>query len=244
METYHALIAGLRVVPTLRSMAFWGFGEPLLHPGIIEMVAMAHDLGARTEMISNALLLDERMAAGLIEAGLDSLVLSVDGAGPDAYADIRTGGTLGAVLANVDRLRELRTMAGRSNPEIGIEFVAMKRNLGELRYLPSLALRMGATRIVVTNVLPYTAELQDEILYGRWAGRSFQAHGNEWSPEIVLPRLDLRGETLNAFASLLYDTGYAQTMAPPGAGAGGYCRFVNEGALAVSWDGQVSPAWR
>ena len=241
MDTYRALIDGLKAVPTLRSMAFWGFGEPLLHPDIVEMIAMAHDLGARTEMISNGLLLDAKMAAGLIEAGLDSLVFSVDGASPASYADIRTGGALGAVLANVDRLRTLRISTGRPNPEIGIEFVAMKRNLGELRYLPSLATRMGATRIVVTNVLPYTEELQDEILYGQWAGRSLRVTGTEWSPEMVLPRADLRGETLNAFATLLHETGYAQTVAPQGVATGGYCRFVNEGAMTVSWDGQVSP---
>ena len=241
METYRALIDGLRAVPTLRSMAFWGFGEPLLHPQIAEMVAMAHGLGARTEMISNGLLLDGEMAEALVAAGLDSLVLSVDGVSAEGYADIRTGGALGPVLENVDRLRQIRAAAGRVTPEIGIEFVAMRRNLAELRHLPQLAQRMGATRIVVTNVLPYTEELRDEILYGRWAGRSLQTHGTEWSPEIVLPRTDLYGETLAAFAGLLYATGYAQTAALRPDEAGGHCRFVNEGAIAVSWDGQVSP---
>jgi hypothetical protein len=229
METYGALIDGLRAVPTLRAMAFWGFGEPLLHPQIAPMVDMAHGLGARTEMFSNGLLLDGAMAEALVSAGLDSLVLSVDGASAEGYADIRTGGALGRVLENVDRLREIRAAAGRAHARDRHRVRGHAPHLGELRHLPRLAQRMGATRIVVTNVLPYTEELRDETLYGRWAGRSLQTHSSEWSPEIVLPRVDLHGETLAAFAGLLYDTGYAQTAALRPDEAGGHCRFVSEG---------------
>ena len=73
MATYRRLVDGLRVVPSLRTVAFWGFGEPLLHPDIVEMVALAKELGAKTELITNGLLLDKEMAKGLVMAGLDTL---------------------------------------------------------------------------------------------------------------------------------------------------------------------------
>ncbi len=82
-------------------MAFWGLGEPLLHPDIVEMVALAEELGARTELITNGLLLDQEMAEGLVQAGLDTLVISVDGASPEAHAGIRAGADLRLVQQNV-----------------------------------------------------------------------------------------------------------------------------------------------
>ena len=54
----------------------------------------------------------------------------------------------------------------RASPEIGLESVATKRNLAELLRTRRLALTMGASFVVVTNVLPYSSEYKDDILYG------------------------------------------------------------------------------
>ena len=59
----------------------------------------------------------------------------------------------------------------RENPDIGIAFVLMRRNLGEVRKLRGLAIDMGAGFIMLTNVLPYAEELKDEILYWMSADR-------------------------------------------------------------------------
>lgn len=73
MSTYRRLAEGLREVPSLRSVAFWGQGEPLLHPEIVEMVRLAGELGASTQLITNGLLLDPTIDEGLVLAGLSSL---------------------------------------------------------------------------------------------------------------------------------------------------------------------------
>lgn len=241
MDTYRGLIQGLRRAPLLQKVSFWGFGEPLLHPDIVEMVALAEGLGARTDLITNGLLLDRGMAEGLVEAGLDSLVVSVDGASPEAYKDVRSGAELGLVQRNVENLRRVRRESRRHNPEIGLEFVVMRRNVGELRNLRGLARSMGASFIVLSNVLPYTEELSEEILYGTLAGTSFSVPRSKWWPEVFLPRIDSRRELMEPMVSLL---GYTSVLDPPMArvgGAGGYCRFVSEGSAAVAWDGDVSP---
>ena len=241
MEVYRRLIQGLRRVPSLQKMSFWGFGEPLLHPDIVEMVALAKGLGAETQLITNGLLLGREMAVGLVEAGLDSLVVSVDGASPEAYSDVRSGARLGLVRQNIDGLRAARRASPQHNPEIGLEFVVMRRNVGELRNLGSLAHSMGASFIVLTNVLPYTEELSEEILYGNIAGISFAASRSKWWPEVFLPRIDSRREVLEPLVELLRHTG---AVDPPLSRLGrtdAYCRFVNEGSAVVAWDGEVSP---
>jgi len=54
---YQALIDGLADFPEVNTIAFAGFGEPLLHPRFPDMIRLAHSKGLRTEMTSNAVLL-------------------------------------------------------------------------------------------------------------------------------------------------------------------------------------------
>ena len=240
MEVYRRLIEGLRGVPSLKKMSFWGFGEPLLHPHIVEMVAMAKRLEAETQVITNGLLLNRQMADALVWAGLDSIVISVDGATPEAYSRVRTGADLRLVQRNVEGLLEARDKSGRGNPEIGLEFVVMRRNVGELRKLHNLALDMGASFIVLTNVLPYTEELSDEILYGLITGGLYPMPRSKWRPEIRVPRMDSRREVLDPLMGLLE---HASAVDPPAGplDGGAHCRFVNEGSAVVAWDGELSP---
>ena len=79
MAVYRKLISDIKEFSTLNALAFWGIGEPLAHPEIVNMVALAHEMGLKTEVITNGHLLDEYMAKGFIQAGLDTLVVSVDG---------------------------------------------------------------------------------------------------------------------------------------------------------------------
>jgi MoaA/NifB/PqqE/SkfB family radical SAM enzyme len=240
MATYRALIAGLRDVPTLRTIALWGIGEPLVHPDIVEMVRLAHDLGVRTEMITNGLLLTEQMAERLIVAGLDRVVVSIDGVTPEAQADVRSGASLQRVRRNILTLHDVRDRLDRENPEVGLEFVLLKRNLSELPGLRDLARDLEAKSVIVTGVLPYSAELADETMYGLWAGKTY-GDPSTWSPEILLPKVDARREALEPVVKLLEYAGVVGSPAARRKGATGYCRFVAEGTAAVSWDGQLSP---
>ncbi len=53
-------------------------GEPLLHPDIVEVVRFCKKMDLKTSMSTNGFKLTRSLIAGLQEAGLDSLQLSVD----------------------------------------------------------------------------------------------------------------------------------------------------------------------
>ena len=243
MATFNRLIEGLRRAPALHTVSFWGMGEPLLHPHIADMVAAASQLGADTELITNGLLLDEEKAISLIEAGLGRLIVSVDGATPATHAENRTGADLDRVKSNVKGLRRLRRSMRRENPDIGIEFVLMRRNLGEVRKLRRLAIDMGAGFIILTNVLPYAEELKGEILYWMSADRPWSNGKSPWFPKISVPRFDARREHLDAFNDLLWSGCAAEPIQSihRNPDADGHCRFVERGSVVVAWDGEVSP---
>jgi MoaA/NifB/PqqE/SkfB family radical SAM enzyme len=241
MESYRRLIDELRGVESLKGINFWGLGEPLLHPHIAEMVAMAKGLGARTELITNGLLLTEEMSRRLVDAGLDSIVVSIDGVSQEGYGDVRSGGSLEQLQRNVAQLQKIRLSSPRKNPEVGLEFVAMRRNLGDLPKLVALGMAMGVTRVIVTNVLPYSEELKDEILYGTTAGGCYRTFRDEWTPQLLLPRMDLISGVPEAMSTMLSHLNDASAPIGRFEGASGYCRFVGEGSVSVGWDGRVAP---
>ena len=89
-------------------------------------------LGARVELITNGTLLTEKKTRQLVDAGLDMLWVSIDGATPETYADVRIGAELPQIIANLRRLAKMRKGGHFPQPEIGIAFVAMKRNIADL----------------------------------------------------------------------------------------------------------------
>ena len=68
-------------------------GEPLLHPKIADMVAFAKDIGVHeVQLNTNGLLLTKELAIDLAEAGLDRIIISMDGFTKETYEKIRRGG--------------------------------------------------------------------------------------------------------------------------------------------------------
>src|SRR4030042_3443344 len=165
--TFARIVEGLRSFSPPPALFFGGFGEPLVHPDIVEMVAQAKALGARVELITNGTLLTKNLSKQLIEAGLDMLWVSLDGATPESYADVRLGAALPEVLSNLAGFQEARVgqrffeyfVDYHLKPQIGIVFVAMKRNIADLPAVIRLGNRLGEHRFLITNVLPYTPEM-------------------------------------------------------------------------------------
>lgn len=238
--TFARILEGLRAITPPPTVFFGGLGEPLAHRRIVEMVARVKALGAPVELITNGTLLTEQRARQLIEAGLDILWVSIDGATPESYADVRLGAALPQVLDNLDRFRRLRPPAHLPRPEIGIAFVAMKRNIADLPEVIALGRRLGATRFLVTNVLPYTPDMRAETLY-EGALSDITYLPSLWLPQLSLPKMDLNDLTREAFLRALR-SGCNVTFAGNNlGGANDVCTFVESGAMAIAWDGNVSP---
>ncbi len=164
--TFRLLLEGLKNLPSRPEVFFGGFGEPLLLADIAEKVAEVKAVAGKVELITNGILLSEQLSHELIVAGLDTLWVSVDGATPEHYADVRLGAALPTVFDNIIRFSNLRN-SNNPHPEIGISFVAMRKNVADLPLLIRMSSRLGATRYMVTNVFPYTEEMCKEMLYTR-----------------------------------------------------------------------------
>lgn len=74
----------------LKALIFAGHGEPLLHPDISAMVALAKEkrIADRIEIVTNASMLTHKLSDALIAAGLDRLRISLQGVTAQQYQTI------------------------------------------------------------------------------------------------------------------------------------------------------------
>jgi MoaA/NifB/PqqE/SkfB family radical SAM enzyme len=237
---FERLISGIKSFESPPAVFFGGFGEPLSHHDIVEMVSAAKTANCRVELITNGTLLTPKRSRALINAGLDMLWVSLDGATPESYEDVRLGAELSTVLQNIENLRAARRPGHRPAPEIGISFVAMKRNIHDLPALLRLRTRLGASRFLVTNLLPYSRDMCAEILYSRVL-HDIPYIPSIWVPDLDLPRMDenmetqeVRHYTLRGGCNLSYNGDNLGR-------ANDRCPFIGRGATAITWDGNLSP---
>ncbi|SMP79525.1 radical SAM additional 4Fe4S-binding SPASM domain-containing protein [Desulfonatronum zhilinae] len=93
----------------VKQVCLTGCGEPLLDKKIIRRIGYLKKQGvSKVIIITNASLLSEEIASGLLDSGLDELLVTIDGIDPQKYAMLRVGLDLNIVTANVLRFRQLR----------------------------------------------------------------------------------------------------------------------------------------
>jgi MoaA/NifB/PqqE/SkfB family radical SAM enzyme len=246
-ETFSHIIAGLGSFDSPPDIFFGGLGEPLAHPDIIRMVREAKNLGSRVELITNGTLLSKSLSTELVAAGLDKLWVSLDGATPESFTDVRLGAALPEVLNNLYEFRRARWNKYRPEhfdlllrPQIGIVFVAMKRNIADFPAVLSLANRLGALHFLVTNVLPYTPAMQNEILYSRAVSDSIYT-SSPLLRFLEFPKMDIGPATREAiYQAMRGDHGLNFAGGSLGESTN-RCPFIEKGAMAIRWDGEVSP---
>lgn len=217
---------------------FGGFGEPLFHPKALEYVRRIRSAGAEVDLITNGTLLTEKRINALIEAGLRRLWVSIDGARPESYADVRLGGSLPEVLENLETLKHRKLRLAKTKPELGVAFVAMERNIGDLPKVVELGLRLEADRFSISNVIAHNERMNGETLYDEELGK--------WNPkraQVELSRMDLDEPKVTEALRGLMETGSRALGIPeldlfPEKNR---CPFIEKGSMSIRFDGAVSP---
>ncbi|OGI00317.1 MAG: radical SAM protein [Candidatus Melainabacteria bacterium GWF2_37_15] len=91
METYQKIIEQLKQFPEkIKMLSLTGQGEPFFNKNIGQMIRIAKEsnVAERIEIISNASLLTKELADEIIDAGLDTLRISLQGLSSQKYKEI------------------------------------------------------------------------------------------------------------------------------------------------------------
>ena len=128
----------------IKSIDFTGGGEPLLQPKLAEWIAEANAAGCETGFLSNGLLLIEERLQRILDAGVNWICISMDGADAGMYESIRIGSNFERVCENVANIAELRS---GNRPRTMINFVLMDMNFHQVEDIVRLAVRLGVDQL-------------------------------------------------------------------------------------------------
>jgi radical SAM protein with 4Fe4S-binding SPASM domain len=196
------------VSDTLLEVDLFGWGEPLMNPALEGMIAYANTAGIRTVVSTHLNLLNEQRAAALCDAGLDELIVSLDGASADTYGRYRVGGDFGAVLRNVALLRRVR--GARKTPTLTWKMLVMQHNEHEVPLAKARWKALGFDALVlkavrtdmgrelewsdkksIEVVRPWLPKTSDIVRYDETAERRHHAPSRclfLWTQAVVDPR--------------------------------------------------------
>lgn len=130
-----------------RKVHFSG-GEAFLRPDFLDLVEDATRRGLRVNMTTNGTLVDRDRARRIVDVGVNSVSISLDG--PKTSVHDRIRGREGAFRKSVRTIRRL--VAAKDGPRVRINFVVMRTNFRKLPAMIRLAGELGVEDLVAMPV--------------------------------------------------------------------------------------------
>jgi MoaA/NifB/PqqE/SkfB family radical SAM enzyme len=148
------------IAPFAEAVVLHSWGEPLLHPRIIDMIAYAKERGLWVETSTNATKLTEEISRKLLNAGLDLIYLSMDGLTKETYEKVRVKGKFEEVLGNIERFLELKRELG-SHIEADIQIVRLSETDAEVEEFVRRWQQSHADKINIKELDTWGGQIDD-----------------------------------------------------------------------------------
>ena len=160
-QTLMSLEVWERVLSEIRETAwvvqFYFQGEPLLNKDLPRMIKEAQEAGLYTIVSTNAQAMTQELAEALVDAGLDRIIVSMDGLTEESYESYRIGGSLEKCKEALRYLVESRKSKDkRQNMIIELQCLRLKTNEHEWAEMKRQYKALGADRLTLK-----TAQLYD-----------------------------------------------------------------------------------
>ena len=202
-----------------------GWGEPLLHSDLFEMIELTKRAGCEVGTTTNGILIDDGIARRLVDSGLDMISFSL--AGIDGRNDeIRVGTRLDHVLDSIATLDRQKRLRGSDRPAIHIAYMLLKSGLDEIERLPRFFAGRGIDHVVVSTLsfVPAPALFEEAVR---------PANPREY--DALAERLAATREEASRLG-----LGFHANIPRPGTRPD-LCAENVQAALVVSVDGKVTP---
>ena len=126
-------------------------GESFLNPDVFKMIRYLTDNRIGSIIHTNFNLPKPGYVDKMLDAGLQHLILSIDGASEETYSAYRRGGDFNKVIANVKELIEKRKKRGLKLPFAAWQFIVMKQNEHEIDKARRMAKEIGVDDLIFDN---------------------------------------------------------------------------------------------
>ena len=130
-ENYKKILAQF---PYVMNLCLNGFGEPMMYKRFFDVVSYTRKERpwCKIGIYSNGMLIDEEKAYRLMDCGVKEVDISIDAAHADTYRRVRRGGKLNVLHENIKRLVRVKHETRARFPLVGMNFVMLNENEGEL----------------------------------------------------------------------------------------------------------------
>ncbi len=150
--------------PKLMHAILYFQGEPLINRNFPEIVEYIRSKNILTSTSTNAQLLNDKTAKAIVEAGLDKLIVSIDGATQETYEKYRVGGKLEKAIQAVENINKWKKELNSHSPFVEIQFIVFKTNEHEMDDMKKLAKRLNANKLTFKTAQLYDFENGHELL--------------------------------------------------------------------------------
>jgi putative metalloenzyme radical SAM/SPASM domain maturase len=181
-------------LPHIESLVLNGVGEPLLNSHLEPFIRRARTKMSSSGWIgfqSNGLMMTPTRAESLVAAGVDRVCLSIDAISPEQFKNMREGGEVDEIDLALSALRSAKKQCNRPEVKVGIEFVAMKKNIKGLPETLEWSANRGASFAIVTHVLPYGEQHSSEAVYCTVSDQALTLY-NSWRRRAIKAGIDIQ----------------------------------------------------
>lgn len=155
LEDFRQIVT--QIAPYAHTVQLFWQGEPLLNDRLPEMIRIAREAGLYTIVSTNAQRLDEQTARALVLAGLNRIIVSMDGWTQATYEQYRRGGSVEQVKQAVRRLR-LAKNESKARMLIELQCLYLKANEQEWSTFRREYKRLGADILTMKTAQLYDYE--------------------------------------------------------------------------------------
>lgn len=137
METFRAI---LDKMPFLNAIELYRSGEPFLNPELLTMIRYASLRNITVVTSTNfSFSRPDVFFDDLVASGLDTLVVSLDGASQESYSRYRVGGDYEVVISNIKKVIAAKNKVRSKKPKIIWQFLVNKYNEHEIATAQKIA---------------------------------------------------------------------------------------------------------
>ena len=144
-------------------LALHHFGDPLLHPKIGELIKICHKYNIKASLSTNPQGLTKEKSKELIEAGLDYLHLSLDGATKETYEKIRGGSaSYEKAIKGIETFLKIKSKMKSKLPYTKIAIIRMKETEAEIeKFKKKWGVRKGIDEVQIKEFITWDGTMED-----------------------------------------------------------------------------------
>ena len=135
-----------------------------MHSALLDMVSYASSKKIYTATSTNAHYLNDDAARQTVEAGLDRLIISIDGTTQETYQAYRIGGKLDKVIEGTKNIVKWKKQLRSATPHIIFQFLVVGPNEHQIEEVKKLATELGVNEVKLKTAQIYDFENGSDLI--------------------------------------------------------------------------------